>query len=84
FWSLDPLANQRLTIEDAECIGFPSVSFKMVYSGNSWNAEVYVACHQLALAKGFDPDSEDLARHLGYPLFEPSGALFEHSEQGNS
>ncbi|KAJ7508914.1 hypothetical protein B0H11DRAFT_1359232 [Mycena galericulata] len=87
FWSLDPSGNQRLTTEDAKRLGFPSISFKMVCSGSSWDAKVYMACRQFALAKGFDPDSEEIARHLGYPLFQSSDAhkcLFAHIHNDSS
>ncbi|KAJ7230805.1 hypothetical protein C8J57DRAFT_1386955 [Mycena rebaudengoi] len=37
---------------------------------NSWDASVYTGLHQFHRGKGFDPDSLDVARHLGYPLLE--------------
>ncbi|KAJ7821418.1 hypothetical protein B0H13DRAFT_1660301, partial [Mycena leptocephala] len=35
---------------------------------DSWDADVYAALRQFHRAKGFDPDSQDVARHLGYPF----------------
>jgi hypothetical protein len=50
---------------------------------NSWDADVYAALRQFHRAKGFDPDSQDVAQHLGYPLFQlPSAVdpLFAHGK----
>ncbi|KAJ7797141.1 hypothetical protein B0H14DRAFT_3494064 [Mycena olivaceomarginata] len=40
--------------------------------GYSWDGSVYAGLHQFHQRKRFDPGSQDLARHLGYPLFEVS------------
>ncbi|KAJ7928258.1 hypothetical protein B0H13DRAFT_2549772 [Mycena leptocephala] len=47
----------------------------------SWDADVYAALRQFHRAKGFDPDSQDVAQDLGYPLFQLPSAmnpLFAH------
>ncbi|KAF7353337.1 hypothetical protein MSAN_01521900 [Mycena sanguinolenta] len=47
----------------------------------SWDNSVYEGLRRFHQGKGFDPDSQDLARHLGYPLFELSSdksAPFEY------
>ncbi|KAJ7131027.1 hypothetical protein C8R44DRAFT_613248, partial [Mycena epipterygia] len=79
YWSLDPLGNERLSPEDAEHLGFPVISFQMYAIGVSWDTSVYMGCYQMALAKGFDPNSQDVARHFNYPLYELS-APFAHSK----
>lgn len=72
YWSLDPLGTERLSTEDAADLGFPSVVFSMIIRGTSWDASVYAGLHQFHRAKGFDPDSQEVAWHLGDPLYELS------------
>ncbi|KAJ7602277.1 hypothetical protein B0H17DRAFT_1122512, partial [Mycena rosella] len=52
--------------------------------GWSWENSVYNGIRQFHQAKGFDPDSLDVARELGYPLMkilkEPDGP-FAHVEE---
>ncbi|KAJ7027341.1 hypothetical protein C8F04DRAFT_609500 [Mycena alexandri] len=83
YWSLDPLGVERLTAEDATRLGFPSMLLTTSVLGYSWDASVYAGLRQFHAAKGFDPDSQDVARHLGYPLYEPTGEMdvpFAHSK----
>ncbi|KAF7374257.1 hypothetical protein MSAN_00308600 [Mycena sanguinolenta] len=70
YWSLDPSGAERLTLEDAINLGFPSFSFSMEIRGKSWDANVYAGLRQFHQAKGFDPDSQDVARYLGHPLYQ--------------
>ena len=70
YWSLNPSGVEHLSMEDATALGFPSISlFTNVY-GKSWDASVYAGLRQFHEAKGFDPDTQDLARHLGHLLYE--------------
>ncbi|KAF8184665.1 hypothetical protein K438DRAFT_1598285, partial [Mycena galopus ATCC 62051] len=83
FWSLDPSGANRLTAEDAINFGFPVIELSMETWGKSWDGKVYAGLSQFHQAKGFDPYGQDLARHLGYSLYELSDAvfiLFAHSE----
>ncbi|KAJ7340668.1 hypothetical protein DFH08DRAFT_704431, partial [Mycena albidolilacea] len=51
--------------------------------GRSWDASVYTGLRQFHQAKSFDPDSQDVARHLGHPLLELSNKThisFAHSK----
>ncbi|KAJ7027343.1 hypothetical protein C8F04DRAFT_91818 [Mycena alexandri] len=75
YWSFDPLGVERLTAEEATCLGFPSMLLTTSVLGHSWDASVYTGLRQFHAAKGFDPDSQDVARHLGYPLYELSGEI---------
>ncbi|KAJ6463009.1 hypothetical protein C8R45DRAFT_791924, partial [Mycena sanguinolenta] len=59
YWSLDPSGAERLTLEDAVNLGFPSFSFLMEICGKSWDASVYAGLRQFHQTKGFDPDSQD-------------------------
>ncbi|KAJ7636528.1 hypothetical protein FB45DRAFT_702059, partial [Roridomyces roridus] len=70
FWSFDPNGQPRLGTEEAERHGFPSVEMKMKVLGMSWDASVYEALREFHAAKGFDPYSQELAIHMGLPLYQ--------------
>ncbi|KAJ6518077.1 hypothetical protein C8R47DRAFT_5212 [Mycena vitilis] len=70
YWSLDPSGIERLSTEEATRLGFPSIQLKTRICLCSWDASVYAGLRQFHQAKGFDPDSQDLARHLGHRLLE--------------
>ncbi|KAJ7104851.1 hypothetical protein C8R44DRAFT_564569, partial [Mycena epipterygia] len=70
YWSLDPSGGNRLCPEDASRLGFPSFEFKMDVHVFSWPENVYAALSRFHTGKGFDPNSQDIARHLGHPLYE--------------
>ncbi|KAJ7064456.1 hypothetical protein C8F01DRAFT_1126932 [Mycena amicta] len=70
FWSLDPLGRERLSWKEARERGFPKLIFSKYVRTWNWDAPVYEEIRAMHIAKGFDPDSQDIARHLGYPLFE--------------
>ncbi|KAF8144041.1 hypothetical protein K438DRAFT_588947 [Mycena galopus ATCC 62051] len=72
YWSFDPSGVERLSREDAVSLGFPSMNFSTQLYGLSWDEKVYPGLWQCHQAKGFDPDTQDLARHLGYPLYQVS------------
>ncbi|KAJ7732281.1 hypothetical protein B0H16DRAFT_1427137, partial [Mycena metata] len=84
YWSLDPSGGNRLSAEEATQLGFPSLQLNTQVHGYSWDASVYAGLRQFHQAKGFNPDSQDIARHLGYPLFQLSGDTFAHSESNIS
>jgi hypothetical protein len=56
-------------MEDATALGFPSILLSTNIEGWSWDASVYTGLRQFHQAKGFDPDSLDVARHLEEPLY---------------
>ncbi|KAJ7794841.1 hypothetical protein B0H14DRAFT_2468587, partial [Mycena olivaceomarginata] len=70
YWSLHPSGVERLSWEDAASLGFPRIGFLEYARGWSWDARVYEGLRQFHQAKGFDPDSQELALHLGEPLYE--------------
>ncbi|KAJ7027267.1 hypothetical protein C8F04DRAFT_1267177 [Mycena alexandri] len=83
YWSLDPLGGDGLSAEEAAALGFPSLSLITRVSRRSWDASVYAGLRRFHAAKGFDPDSQDVGRHLGYPLYELSGEMivpYAHGE----
>jgi hypothetical protein len=70
-------------MEDATALGFPSISLSTRIWGRSWDASVYTGLRQFHQAKGYDPDSQDIARHLGEPLYRLASEidpLFAHGE----
>ncbi|KAJ6464388.1 hypothetical protein C8R45DRAFT_911003 [Mycena sanguinolenta] len=69
YWSLDPSGADRLSPEAAKTLGFPKISIQTGLYGTWWDNSVYKGLRRFHQGKGFDPDSQDLARHLDYPLF---------------
>jgi hypothetical protein len=87
YWSLDPSGAERLGPEEATELGFPCIQLYKYIDADYWEAEVYAALRQFHQAKGFDPDSQDVARHLGYPLYRVSSAmdpLFAHGKSSSN
>ncbi|KAJ7057435.1 hypothetical protein C8F01DRAFT_991960 [Mycena amicta] len=70
YWSLDPLGYKRLSREEARARGFPNLAITKEFDRYSWDVSVYEEIRALHIARGLDPDSQDIARSLGYPLFE--------------
>lgn len=70
YWSNDPAGVQPLSPEEATARGFLPVQLTIKVAGLSWDAAVYTGLRQFHQAKGFDPDSQDLARHLGHRLLQ--------------
>ncbi|KAF7337246.1 hypothetical protein MSAN_02277100 [Mycena sanguinolenta] len=70
YWSLDPSGVDRLSMEDANNLGFPAIHIETVVRGASWDHSVYQGLRRFHEGKGFDSDSWEVVRRLGYPLFE--------------
>ncbi|KAJ6459477.1 hypothetical protein C8R47DRAFT_1226614 [Mycena vitilis] len=86
YWSLDPSGVERLSTEDATKLGFPSIELLTRVWVRSWDASIYRGLRQFHQAKGFDPDSQDVARHLGHPLYQlvnKTDAPFAHVEDSD-
>ncbi|KAJ7340564.1 hypothetical protein DFH08DRAFT_811782 [Mycena albidolilacea] len=78
---------ERLSSEDAASLGFPTTQLSTLVVGCSWDASVYAGIRQFHQAKGFDPESQDVAQHLGRPLYELSSKInvpFAHIEDQKS
>ncbi|KAJ7111706.1 hypothetical protein C8R44DRAFT_563485, partial [Mycena epipterygia] len=69
YWSLDPSGVERLSTAEAEQHGFPDLELNIWVYGKFWNGIVYSGLRLFHMGKGFDPETQELARHLGYPLF---------------
>jgi hypothetical protein len=77
----------RLSTEEAEEAGFPLIKLEIRVSGKSWDAIDYAGLWQFHQAKGFAPDSQEIARHLGHPLYQLCDELaveasFAHGKLG--
>jgi hypothetical protein len=72
YWSLDCTGSEPLSAEEASCLGFPSIQLTTRIGVKFWDETVYAGVRKFHAAKGFDPDSQDVARELGYPLYELS------------
>ncbi|KAJ7439636.1 hypothetical protein B0H11DRAFT_2102129 [Mycena galericulata] len=89
YWSRDPSGSKRLTPEAASSLGFPFFKWQRRIWAKSWEERVYIGISQFHAAKGFDPNSQDVARHLGFPLYElyrdpsPDGAHIEEIFPGD-
>ncbi|KAJ6555886.1 hypothetical protein B0H19DRAFT_137412 [Mycena capillaripes] len=75
YWSLDPLGTEHLTAKEVTELGFPSLQLYTTIFARSWDATVYAGLRQFYKAKGFDPDSQDVARYLGEPLYQLSNEI---------
>ncbi|KAJ6502730.1 hypothetical protein C8R47DRAFT_1316722 [Mycena vitilis] len=89
YWSFDPLGTHPLSMEEANKAGFPELQFATRVYRRSCDSSVYAGLRKFHEAKGFDPYSQDVARHLGLPLYQPSGyvdPLFAHvvEDEGDS
>ncbi|KAJ7501839.1 hypothetical protein B0H11DRAFT_689558 [Mycena galericulata] len=71
YWARDRAGMEHLNAEHAQELGLPTLSFSVQAWGQSWDRVLYAALRQFHRGKGFDPDSQDIARSLGYPLYEP-------------
>ncbi|KAJ6472457.1 hypothetical protein C8R45DRAFT_411541 [Mycena sanguinolenta] len=72
YWSLDPFGDVHLSSEDARDLGFPIIHIETRLKGVSWDGSIYEGLRRFHQIKGFDSDSQDVAKHLEYPLFEQS------------
>jgi hypothetical protein len=78
-----PAGVDHLTLEEATQAGFPSFWLTTALDGRSWDASVYEGLHKFHQAKGFDPDTPDVTRHLGCSLYQLSfegNTPFAHGE----
>jgi hypothetical protein len=85
YWSFDSSGTERLSTVEASGIGFPSIEITMEAWGRNWDERVYAGLRTFHQAEGFDPDNQDVALHLGHPLYQLStGAPFAHGESQSS
>ncbi|KAJ7724765.1 hypothetical protein B0H16DRAFT_1736513 [Mycena metata] len=70
YWSLDPAGLDRLTHEVAEDFGLPTLQFSVEVYWRRWDRSDPDIIREFHAAKGFDPDSQDVAIAMGYPLVD--------------
>ncbi|KAF7353290.1 hypothetical protein MSAN_01517000 [Mycena sanguinolenta] len=66
YWSFDPSGADRLSMEDANNLGFPAIHIETRMFGYFWDRGL----RRFHEGKEHDPESREVARQLGYPLFE--------------
>ncbi|KAF7377151.1 hypothetical protein MSAN_00134200 [Mycena sanguinolenta] len=59
-----PTGVERFSTKEASQLGFPPLQLTGTAIVDFWDANVYNELRQFHQAKGFDPDSQDLVRHL--------------------
>ncbi|KAJ6579125.1 hypothetical protein DFH09DRAFT_1310485 [Mycena vulgaris] len=74
-WSLHPAGASSLTPEEAMTRGLPPLMFNVGIKTISMTRRGYEEVRLFHQAKGFDPDSQDIARTFGHPLLK----LFDDS-----
>ncbi|KAK7027696.1 hypothetical protein R3P38DRAFT_2526691 [Favolaschia claudopus] len=80
YWSFDPLGEDRLSSEQVAELGFPTIHVSFSGYFETWSNMIYAGLRQFHQGKGFDPDSQDIARYLGYPLYQLSS---DHDDSMN-
>ncbi|KAJ7734051.1 hypothetical protein B0H14DRAFT_511811 [Mycena olivaceomarginata] len=71
YWSRDPIGAE-LNPEEARNLGFPDLAWRMECGGAFWDNSTYTGIRQFDEGKGFDPNTQEVAVQLGYPLFQVS------------
>jgi hypothetical protein len=72
YWSFDPAGVDRLSMSEATHLGLPSIALRMYLVGRYWDASVYAGLRKFHQAKGYDPDSQEVARRFEHPLYHRS------------
>ncbi|KAJ7369207.1 hypothetical protein DFH08DRAFT_984162 [Mycena albidolilacea] len=70
YWSLDPSGTFPLSTEDANMLGFPIIHIETRIRGYSWNDRIYDSLRRFHQGKGLNPESQETAIDLGYPLYK--------------
>uniref|UniRef100_A0A0W0FMV4 Uncharacterized protein n=1 Tax=Moniliophthora roreri TaxID=221103 RepID=A0A0W0FMV4_MONRR len=74
FWSFDETGQSKLSKAECEQRDLPSLVSRVPGGRStqlhSWSARVYPALRDWQIARGFDPNTSDWARHMRYPEFE--------------
>ncbi|KAF7364451.1 hypothetical protein MSAN_01106200 [Mycena sanguinolenta] len=70
YWSLDPSGGNPLSDEEASSLGFPPIMQETLVYLLSWDETVCAGLRKFDECKGFDPESQDVAKKLGFPLYE--------------
>ncbi|KAJ6460543.1 hypothetical protein C8R45DRAFT_539359 [Mycena sanguinolenta] len=69
YWSLDPSGSEPLSVDEASNLGFPSIELTTAVNVKFWNDAAYAGLRKFHVGKVVNPDSQDVAREHGYPLY---------------
>ncbi|KAJ7111338.1 hypothetical protein C8R44DRAFT_799332 [Mycena epipterygia] len=86
YWALDELGAEPINAVQAELLGFPSFAFGVHATGHYWPSSAYEGLRDFHRGKGFNSESQDVARHLGYSLWEVAPdyqPMFAHIDEMN-
>ncbi|KAJ7500910.1 hypothetical protein B0H11DRAFT_2275640 [Mycena galericulata] len=72
YWSFDRTGAERLSMEAANCHGFPPFELRTRMKLLSWDDSDYTGLREFHESWGFNPDSQDVARHLGDLIYKVS------------
>ncbi|KAK1223201.1 hypothetical protein PQX77_013924 [Marasmius sp. AFHP31] len=71
-WSFQEDGHSHISPESCFHLGLPvELEYLFNWSSPSWPRKSYKSLHQYQIARGLDPTTADLARHLAYPIFQP-------------
>jgi hypothetical protein len=80
YWASDPWGVEPLNIKDARGSGISAPAMCVRAWGQSWDAFIYAGLRQFYRVKGFNPEGQDVARDLGYPIYRLSPERTGHGE----
>ncbi|KAG7090126.1 hypothetical protein E1B28_011735 [Marasmius oreades] len=71
-WSFDPTGQTPFSPDMCKYLGLPfKLTLQVTHCQKSWPTKIYKAVHAHQIARGFDPNTTDFARYLGWPrIFE--------------
>ncbi|KAJ7616555.1 hypothetical protein FB45DRAFT_230278 [Roridomyces roridus] len=75
FWAFDIDGRHRLTINMVESLGLPTPKFSFKLNGLGLDGQDSAFVRYFLAAKGFDPDTQDAAIAMNYPLLSFSSII---------
>ncbi|KAL0568463.1 hypothetical protein V5O48_013519 [Marasmius crinis-equi] len=83
FWSFDPDGQNPITTDLCHHLGLP-ISLELRCGTYCWRTETYKALQTYQIARGFDPNTNEFARHNRYCIYkiveQPFSSRFEEIE----
>lgn len=70
YWSSDPLGSGKFSTDIAVLFDLPELEFRSEACHHSFGSHYWDILRKVHQNRGFDPDTQDVARHLNYPLFK--------------
>ncbi|KAK7063348.1 hypothetical protein R3P38DRAFT_2818264 [Favolaschia claudopus] len=69
YWSFDPSGNNRLSPNEALNLGLPQASLEIFVDQVFVDEALFKDLHTFHTMKGFNAESQEIAKHLGLPLY---------------